>query len=98
MRGTPRPWRTIQRGPRSRRHGPSMPLIEAVAAPPSKDGPWFLRLAGSAVSFAAAVWVSITARLLPPGRRMSRVIGLAGTVIVMFIAGLTNLILREIEE
>ena len=74
-----------------------MPLIQAVAARAPTGDPWFLRLAGLAASFTAAVGVGIVARLLPPGRRMSRVIGLAGTVIVLFIAAFTGLMLREIE-
>src|SRR5471032_1865127 len=76
----------------------SMSFNQAITAIAPSTGSQVRRLAGRAASFAAAFSRGSAAKLLPSGRRVGRIIGLASTVIVLFIAAFAWLVLREIDE
>jgi PAS domain S-box-containing protein len=75
-----------------------MSFNQAITAIAPSTGSQVRRLAGRAASFAAAFSRGSAAKLLPPGRRVGRIIGLASAVIVLFIAAFAGLMLREIDE
>lgn len=75
-----------------------MSLIQAIAATMPSTGSRVRDFVGRAASTAATVSGRVVAMALPPTRRESRVIGLVGIVLVLFIVAFTNLVLREIAD
>lgn len=76
----------------------SMSLIQAIAATMPSTGSRVRGFVGRAASTVATVSGRVVAMALPPTRRESRVIGLVGIVLVLFIVAFTNLVLREIAD
>jgi PAS domain S-box-containing protein len=75
-----------------------MSINQAIIAIAPPIGSQVRRLAGRAMSFATVFSGAIIDRLLPPGRRVVRIISLASAVMVLFITAFAGLMLREIGE
>ncbi|MDP2378617.1 ATP-binding protein [Reyranella sp.] len=75
-----------------------MSLNQTFVAALPRVGSQALRLAGRTVSFVATLMRWLVTMVLPAARREGRVIGIVSVAIVLFIAGFTSLVLREIDD
>ncbi|MDP1964270.1 MAG: ATP-binding protein [Reyranella sp.] len=75
-----------------------MSLNQTFVAALPRVGSRVLRLAGRTVSFVATLMRWLVTMVLPAARREGRVIGFVSVTIVLFIAGFTSLVLREIDD